>query len=147
MIKRTAAIFFILLANISLLAHAVIQHHHHSGIICNTSSHCQTDIDVQHPNKPEHNHKHGGNSGANYCTLNQEVELPRNVIKAFSSYKDKVRDNNTVDLFGDVRFVFLRNAFLPPVFFKTTVFTRFDSFFSSQVFLSSGLGLRAPPIV
>jgi len=147
MIRRTTAILFILLASISLLAHAVIQHHHHSGVICNISSQCQTDIDAQHPTTPEHNHKHGGNCGVNYCTLNQEVELPRNVIKVFSNYRENVSDNDLIDQFGYGSDVFLKYAFLPLVFFKATVFTRFNSFFSYQVFLNSGLGLRAPPIV
>jgi hypothetical protein len=80
MIKRTTAIFLILLANIVLLAHAVIpHHHHHNSNVCAESSTCQTDGKSYEHSDCKHNHS----SREHYdcCVLKQVVTIPANQIK------------------------------------------------------------------
>jgi len=56
MIKRKTALAFILIANIILLAHAVIpHHHHHNNEVCTESSTCQAEEKSLGHSDCEHN--------------------------------------------------------------------------------------------
>lgn len=68
--KKTAYIITIL-ANIILLAYAVVPHHHHKFQVCVISEHCQTnDFD------DTENHHHDSQTKSNNCLLSQAILLP-----------------------------------------------------------------------
>ena len=71
MINRAIAFSFILLANIILLAHAVIPHYHHKTEICITGFHSQEDRESHKHRSDENNNKHNGDSNSEYCVLKQ----------------------------------------------------------------------------
>lgn len=69
--KRTIAFIFILLANISLLAHAAIPHHHHTSVgICFHSTHC-TDCKDTDKHSHDANHQHDDGDAKEACMLNE----------------------------------------------------------------------------
>ena len=71
MIKRNTALFFILLANIILLAHAAIPHHHHKGQVCIEKSHCEADCESHEHDATKNDHEHNSNNQC--CVLIQDI--------------------------------------------------------------------------
>lgn len=71
MIKRFAAILLILVANITLLVHAVIPHHHHNEEVCIVSSHCDAESEEHHNQSNGHHHNEEGSKDLQCCDLNQ----------------------------------------------------------------------------
>jgi hypothetical protein len=75
MIRKTTAIIFILLANIILLAHAVLPHHHHDQQVCLSLSH-------NHRSNNDYpadcTHENGSGSPVSNCILKQLVIVPAN---------------------------------------------------------------------
>lgn len=75
--KKITAYIIILTANIILLAHAVLPHHHHQLQICIEGSHCH------HHHAPEPidtSHDHEGENSAD-CLLKQLIIFPSNHAK------------------------------------------------------------------
>lgn len=139
MIKKGTAIFFILLANIVLLAHAVIPHHHHELQICIQRTHC--DDDVTHtPYSPEHNNRPDGNDHTN-CVLKQAVIIPSTQSRYLKNC-DKCTDTHNHDFYIISSFRYID---LLPVSQVVTYLPEFPSFFTT--FVTPILGLRAPPLV
>lgn len=143
MIKRTTAIFLILLANIVLLAHAVIpHHHHHNNNVCTESSTCQTD-----GKSHEHsNCKHNDSSKEQYdcCVLKQVVTIPVNQIKPEFKCLICNDDHNDLDTFHFVLFTsWYSNS---PIECFAVKWKNYKPSFKPQ-FVSIGFGLRAPPVV
>ena len=68
---KRIALFFILLANTLVLAHSVIPHHHHNGLVINSVTPC-CDGDDSH--KFDH-HSHNTNDDG-ICALKQEIIIP-----------------------------------------------------------------------
>lgn len=94
--KKTIGLLLLLLANVALLAHAVIPHHHHPheelGAICYplpTADHPDSD-QTDHPSYEEREgHAHGNNGLGDRCVLN---ELYRRYASGeSSSAEDDVR--------------------------------------------------------
>ena len=142
--KRLPALFFILLANIVFLAHAVIPHHHHDSEVCFESSHCQTHSESHEHSATEHNHNHDGENNAVYCILNQVFVVPSNHVKQESKCLDCFHNHPQFDksqaILTDNRLCCL----LPKILKKDQLL-----FFSSTYFhfASTSIGPRAPPIV
>lgn len=69
MYKRGIAYTFLLLANLILLAHTAIPHHHHQNLLCFEREHC-SDEGIQHEHsKQEQNHQHDSDPFSNLCLL------------------------------------------------------------------------------
>lgn len=141
MLKKLTAYSFILLANIVLLAHAVVPHHHHQSIACVESSHCQDDNIAHKHNAPADNHQHDGSSSAN-CILKQAVIVPSNQGKnetdcVFCSL------NHSLDL--QFTLPYTGNEAIIPIF--SIVASIPDVSFSFSSYITTSLGLRAPPLV
>lgn len=81
MVNRNLALFFLLLANIVLLAHAFIPHHHHDDQICLASSHCQSESHDHHFCANPH-HGHDSQRSSDCCSLKQVIILPGNQLKS-----------------------------------------------------------------
>ena len=75
--KKVTAFILILLANIILLAHAVLPHHHHKLQFCTEVSHCN-----HHSNRNpwDTTHEHDGEEGSD-CILKQLIIFPSNQVK------------------------------------------------------------------
>jgi len=74
--KRGLAIFFLLLANITLLVHAAVPHHNHEGDFCFISTGCETECS---DHEQHHQHEHHGDHGDMKCDLDTKVIIPSNV--------------------------------------------------------------------
>lgn len=82
MIQKRFAIVMILLANISLLAHVVIPHHHHRSEICFAFS------ELEHPDSldcrkalTDHHLHHDGKDDDGYCLLREIVSYTQKSIR------------------------------------------------------------------
>ncbi len=77
MLKRTVAISILVLANIVLLAVAVVPHHHHGDSICFVSSHCDHRHDCgnegacSHQDSPQPSDGHEHPYDANCCKVGE----------------------------------------------------------------------------
>ena len=143
MIKRKTAVAFILIANIILLAHAVIpHHHHHNNEVCTESSACQTDEKSLGHSDCEHN----GSSKEHYdcCVLKQVVTIPVNQIKPEFKCLVCNDDNANFNAFHSV--LFTSGYSNLPIDYLTVEWQDYKPSFKAQ-FVSIGIGLRAPPIV
>ncbi len=69
MFKKATALFFILIAGIILLAHAVIPHHDYQNKICLTGYECEKKGDLQNPLVPESKHKDDSEKPTENCVL------------------------------------------------------------------------------
>jgi hypothetical protein len=139
MIKKVTAYSFIILANIVLMAHAVLPHHHHQRVVCVESSHCQNDNDTHNHNTPEDTHQHDGNTSTN-CILKQAVIVSSNQGK---NETDLVFNSHYHSL--DLHLTYTGTKDIIPIFRIITLVT--DVSFSFSSYLTTSLGLRAPPIV
>jgi hypothetical protein len=144
MIRKRTAILFILLANIVLLVHAVVPHHHHKSLVCVESNHCQSDNSAHNHSTAAHDHEHDGSAGTENCVLKQAVVIPVNSVKP--EFRCLGCDDNhspfvhlQAILFGNEF-----NSFVPKIISIAQIPLKTSS---HSNFVSSSLGLRAPPIV
>jgi hypothetical protein len=138
MIRKTTALFFLLLANLVLLAHAVVPHHHHVSQICVNYTHCASDSETS-----DNNHDHDCGNGSANCILKQLVVLPSN------QYKQECKILPVTDKHAEFDYVdaFLQNddlKLIAPLI--VSIFELHEITHNSSFDLSSP-GLRAPPIV
>ena len=144
MIKRTAAIVFILLANILLLVNAVVPHHHHHKQVCLVSSHCLNDDIASGNNINRDKHNHDGENDSDDCILKKPVIVLTDQREVEFKFIDNAPDRTIHDEFYD-------NSSNYTTQFLFTVLSQFvsihfnNSTYSSLV--SASLGLRAPPVV
>lgn len=137
MIKKITAYSFILLANIVLLAHAVLPHHHHEQQVCIERTHCASDTETHVHNNDAKDHQHDGNANSTACVLKQAILIPSAQIRILNNCDNHNHDFYILSNFGHVD--------LQPVSEVVTCNPEFPSFFIS--FVTTSLGLRAPPIV
>lgn len=148
MTNRTTSFFFILLANIIILTHAVVPHYHHESKICFVNFHTLIDrdehnhSDIKHDHKPDH--KHDAKNEKENCVLKEVVAIPSNrILKEFKNYiwPDQ---HNKFDAFQAVLFCNELKIFTPIL-----VTYKFVPFISSSYisFVNTFLSLRAPPSV
>ncbi|MDP3180594.1 MAG: hypothetical protein Q8M67_02145 [Bacteroidota bacterium] len=144
MIKRTTALFFILLANIALLVHAVVPHHHHKSLVCIESSHCQSDSYAHNHSTTAHDHEHDGNAGTECCVLKQAVVIPANFLR--QEFKCLGCDDNNSPFvhFQAILFSNEFKSFVPKIISIAQIPLKTSS---HSCFVSTSSGLRAPPIV
>lgn len=141
MFKKLTAYSFILIANIMLLAHAVIPHHHHQQQVCIERTHCATVAEAHNPNTAAEDHQHDGDANSTPCLLKQAFLIRTEQIRILDNC-DNCTNNHHHD------FCILANFeqvdFKP--FSEVVVdIPEFSPFFIS--FVTTSLGLRAPPIV
>jgi hypothetical protein len=149
MIKRAAALSFLLLATIILLAHAVVPHHHHENEVCIVNFHGKTDLETHSHGTSDHNHghshehEHDGENNTENCALKQVFVVPSNQVKQECKYLD----------YSDNRFRFnefqavLSNKGLYSIFPKTLSKTQLIFIPSAYSrFADIRISLRGPPI-
>jgi hypothetical protein len=128
---KVTAIVFIFMANILMVATAVIPHHHHQDRICFQASHCH--------DKDHHNHEHDNNNDLDCCILHREVLLSSYHVTIETS--DYYQDISSVA--PEITLLSIGEIFPPSFPFK---FPERDRYGSSSTY-SSPRCLRAPPAV
>jgi len=142
--KRIAAVVFVSLAGIMMLAHAVIPHHHHYSEICFQKSHCENEQSNENENNPAHHHENTGEDSHDGCALNAPVLLPAGL------------DNNECKC---ISFIYRQAG---AMFFAAEILNSDQKIFipskiqddsspgiimSNKLLVYSSSGLRAPPVV
>lgn len=133
MLKKWFSISLFLSASISLLAHSVLQHHHHEEAICLETEHCDTGL--LDPEDHKNHHDHHGDENSEYCPFMQQIVLPVKVYRQFQ----KIILFNPIAVLGQV--ICLASS-------SELAITEISSHFSAIHFKSIPLipnGLRAPP--
>lgn len=74
--KRTAGIFYFIVAVFILLAHSVIPHHHHERIVCIQSDHCKNDQKHDRHQDEEGTHEHDQDNSRETCILKVDLNTP-----------------------------------------------------------------------
>ncbi len=144
MIKRGLSIFFIMIANIILLAGIAIPHHHHDSEFCFVSTRCQTYSETHEHCNTKHNHEHHGESKTDYCILGQVFVIPSNQVK--QEYKcldfpeNRVSYNQFQANLPDLELI----SFVPGYLYSSQPPLILLSYCH---YSSLALGLRAPPVV
>jgi len=138
-LKRKIAFCFLLMANVLLLAHLIIPHHHHETSVCVDQAHCANDhLLANSHNFDPHNHQHDRNNGHSYCIVNVLVTAPDNHFRQLSIGSSTLLFNHFTSS--------LQGTATEPVFsgffhWKLTNETPGNSFAHVNCF-----GLRAPPL-
>jgi len=143
MIRRTTVFAFLMLANLVLLAHAVVPHHHHNKQVCFKHSHCNHDGLADEHGTNQDNHSHDGDNNHDNCVLREPIVVFSN------QWKSDLILNITIDLsdLDDFHYNLLNSS--PD--FQILILSNFlyerviNGSYSSLV--SSSVGLRAPPVV
>ena len=130
------------------MVHAVIPHHHHESDVCFVNSHCDIETKVHDHNTQEHNHEHDhehhNDTKSEPCVLNQVVVIPANILRLEFKYIDFQDINCDLDQYQAILYDSKTGSNITSHY---TVIKRpilSSAYFN---FLSSGLSLRAPPIV
>lgn len=136
------SIFFILLANIAILAHAVVPHHHHNKVFAAIVN--VLDGEVQDALNHHHDDTHPHEANPEDCAINETV-----VAAVFRLQKD-----NSLDL-GSFDFDYQLDLFSADIVVGTAVSELLGSLpfvpkpyiaGSHSNYVARAIGLRAPPI-
>jgi hypothetical protein len=144
MVRKKAALFLILLANIALLVYAVVPHHHHHEQICIESSHCQDDESTHKHSTPEHDHEHDGSGGVDNCVFKQTLAIPANFLRQGPLCFNR-NDRNEPNLDFITQTVLKNFVFFEPKIITKAQISPPTSPHSN--FFADSSGLRAPPTV
>ena len=135
MLKRATSLSFLLLANMLLLAHLVISHHHHEKTGMCFLRHCQDSNEAHHhEHQDAQAHQHEGNAASDKCSLDNAY-APANNHKKIACCLPLVKCDYEQAiayccLVGNIVVAFKHQPLLP-------------QFYSE--FIVRSLGLRAPP--
>ena len=144
MMKRSIAIFLLVLASAVWLAHAILPHHHHNSLVCLVTEHCQHDKD-NHAHNPESNpHDHDNNSSS-HCVLNQSAIVPQPVFKSNNGFPEPPQFDIDLDFIQAI----IANTYSASLLSRKTHAVYLESVSTTLylVFIGQSLGLRAPPAV
>ena len=99
--RNAIAIFLILCANIVLVAHAVVSHHHHDNIACFIFAEEHGHDDSCSHDDANHQQKHDAGNDNDCCTLNDILAIIPDYYKQENQSFDFIgRDNNTNHYFS-----------------------------------------------
>ena len=140
MIRKSLTVFFVLIANIILLAHAVIPHHAHQNKVCLERSHMHTNSS-EHNNctDPNHSSEQTDNCALNelVVVLSQQIRSELQCLDCPTTYSQF--DRSQAQLLNEgVNYLFSQNvsSLRPPLLL-----------FDYSSFVGNQIGLRGPPIV
>ena len=144
MMKKAVCYIALCAANILLVAHIAIPHHHHENAgVCLFDTHCKDSKEAHHHEQHDtHNHEHERNPFLDKCCIIDDIYAPtHNNIKLTCRFHTSCDCEQTLyalistplythDFVDDIIVHFRQNPFVP-------------LFFSE--FISQSIGLRAPP--
>lgn len=149
--KKLIGFLFLMLANLALLAHTVIPHHHHDEdvvLICYhisaENSISDNQINLQSPHDID-GHAHGNNGLGDTCVLN-ELYIRSSSGVSSSSESDEnpgfIDFSTLISLFcyDFNALTMIRDAGEQPFIRKPFIFSSYNRH------ITSSLGLRAPPV-
>lgn len=135
MIKKHISIVFLFIANLLLLVHSVVPHHHHREQLCIEQDHCN---DCDHEYVYTNHSKHHSSEGPNYCLVRSVYAVPVN----------KVAQQNVavIQLLGIMNYA---NIELPDLTAQQSkLIGKIPDKPNLYSYLaSSSFGLRAPPVI
>jgi len=139
--KKAIALFILLLANITILVHAFVPHHHHENIPFCISSHC-VDSNIAHDSSTSCDpHQHEGNSSSGDCLIDNIYTRATNDRQVLDSGdNDYTQLPHFLLLFCSDCFIKLSNTEA-----KKIELTPYLSSYHTT-FVTRSLGLRAPPV-
>lgn len=132
----------ILIANIMLLVHSVIPHHHHKGIVCFTETNTHKSSDCNSGNNCTHHGSESDDTGC--CVVKQDYLVPSDEIGkttrcVVNEHNSKIQSWFVALLTSSIEFkVFTTNNFKHQFF---------DVLLHYSYYLTSSLSLRAPPSI
>jgi hypothetical protein len=137
--RKTTAIFFILLANIFILAHVAVPHNHIHGFVSFFD-------EYSHSNEVSHDHHNTSDTSdesqendIDFCLLNQAVQVGRYETEFNTQvYGEHIIFN--LILGSGIEIISPYFLKIPPPFYEIP-----PSLYSNLI--NKGLGLRAPPVV
>ncbi len=141
MIRKSLTVFFILIANIILLVHAVIPHHSHQNEVCLGNAHIQANSVAYNSCS---NHKHSNEKETEGCALNKVVVVLSQQLKSEIRSFDCAATYSQLDATQSV----ILNKSFDSLFLidisniKPPLLT-----FIYSSFVGNSIGLRAPPII
>jgi len=144
--QKVKALFFVILAlsNINILAHTIIPHHYHKNVVFVEKPQCQTQSVKNGHNSTDHHHEHEDKKNVEYCDSDQVFVIRSNQVRLDNKYLDLV--DNRISL-NPVR-AHHPNPELINFLTKYSYNTQPPSVFSTHCqFITSVIGMRAPPIV
>jgi hypothetical protein len=141
-VRRKIALLSLFFANIILLAHAVLPHHHHETYVCLFDNQCSDDCNAPEEKTYCHHEHHDQHKDSADCLLKNLVVLPakslKQVFQSFIYTSDYHHFNDFLLNFDDERSGFLSSS---------NHFPQFTEESSYHNYVSRCLGLRAPPVV
>ncbi len=139
--NKKIAILFVLLANITILAHGIVPHNHRTENVVN-SHHHDIGFGNKHIERSDfHEHKQRVPSDDDYCILKQVVAIPKKTNSPVCNRFDNQHDS--LDFNAVLNSSFLIAA--PSLCIITDTPCRIS--FLRSLFVNSRLSLRAPPTV
>ncbi|MDP2089846.1 MAG: hypothetical protein Q8J84_10655 [Flavobacteriaceae bacterium] len=152
MIKRISALFFILLANIILLAHSVKIHHHYDYLAVENATHYTPNYDTNHSNKHHHQHQSPIENGQdNPLNTQHEHDFPQHCHTVLTDFFVVKSVNQTavskpikkadVVVFSITE---LNDLYAEPAL--RSVYNN-DPFQIRSLFNPNALSLRGPPVI
>ena len=140
MILRKTAFAFILTANLVVLFHAVLPHHHHDQQICFNEIACCNHSGSAHHYCHGHGSQHDENGSTENCLLKQLVILPTN------QERFKV-DNLSINQVSQHADFYLASAYNHQAYLNhCTEFISLPDRYHDSGFAYLFFGLRAPPV-
>lgn len=152
MLKKYIAIFFILLANIILLAHSARIHHHYGNVADENISHNLSNYNTNHSNKHLHQHQHPTESDlGNHLETEHEHDFPQHyhtVLTDFFIVKsvNQIAVSKTIKKTDIIVFSIteLNDLYAEPTL--ESVYSK-DPFQIRSLFNPSTFFLRGPPVI
>lgn len=144
MLKRSIAIFLLMLASTVWLTHAILPHHHHNSQACLQAEYGQHNKDY-HAHTPESNsHNHDHNTTSN-CVLYQLAIVPQPILKGNGGVTEPPQFDTDYGFFQAVVAYTHSVVFISPK--PHTLYINSVSTSLCLAFIGQSLGLRAPPAV
>ncbi len=135
MMQRIVVLISLLIANLLMLAFAVVPHHHHvEGNICIEQKHCECEHDMDAAETAEHSH-----DNEEECFLKYQITEPRKSTETLSAEQTLLHPTIKLPI-----------ALLKTIFTPAVTETDREFFIEKDIplyksLLFSSTGLRAPP--
>lgn len=139
--KKSLAIVFLLMANITLLVHAATPHHNNEGIFCFIITSCENECD-SHENHGHQKHDHQSENGDMECELSIKVIIPSNInpkqeVAILELHHLPLANFNLISQLNNLPETYINqrelNSQIP---LKISLY---------HIYMNSSAGLRAPP--
>jgi hypothetical protein len=142
MFKKIIAYIFIFIANLVLLAHAVVPHHHHHHQICIQRTTCnENDNNNNHSHKTSaSDHEQSCNTDLTKCLLKQAFVVPSTQSRIIRESENDTNFNNQEFCFISI----LGQLDLSSVLQNIAYISQLPPILKSIVTVTNGL--RAPPM-